>query len=316
MSQRILITGGTGFIGRALCKELLARGHSLTVYSRQKPEAVTAVCGAVEATADLNLLKAHVGFDVVFNLAGEGIADKRWSDARKQALLDSRVAVTQTLVNVIRTWRNLPGVLISGSAVGYYGDQGERLVTEDTPPHPEFTHKLCADWEQATLSLEADAVRTCLSRTGVVVGKGGGFLQRMVLPFKLGLGGRLGSGRQYMPWVHRDDVVACLIWMMESEQAEGPYNVVSPAPRDKCRVHPHLGRSVAPTRLVPGARTRVKGGARRNGRLAPDGPECGACKASGRRIHISLSKPEARIRGERVTLTFFLKSVDTTPGLT
>lgn len=230
MSQRILITGGTGFIGRALCKELLARGHSLTVYSRQKPEAVTAVCGAVEATADLNLLKAHVGFDVVFNLAGEGIADKRWSDARKQALLDSRVAVTQTLVNVIRTWRNLPGVLISGSAVGYYGDQGERLVTEDTPPHPEFTHKLCADWEQAALSLEADAVRTCLSRTGVVVGKGGGFLQRMVLPFKLGLGGRLGSGRQYMPWVHRDDVVACLIWMMESEQAEGPYNVVSPAP--------------------------------------------------------------------------------------
>ncbi|WP_303291975.1 TIGR01777 family oxidoreductase [Marinobacter sp. SS5-14b] len=230
MSQRILITGGTGFIGRALCKELLAKGHSLTVYSRQKPEVVTAVCGAVEATADLNLLKAHVGFDVVFNLAGEGIADKRWSDARKQALLDSRVAVTQTLVNVIRTWRNLPGVLISGSAVGYYGDQGERLVTEDTPPHPEFTHKLCADWEQAALSLEADAVRTCLSRTGVVVGKGGGFLQRMVLPFKLGLGGRLGSGRQYMPWVHRDDVVACLIWMMESEQAEGPYNVVSPAP--------------------------------------------------------------------------------------
>ncbi len=230
MTRRILVTGATGFIGREVCKALLAQGYSLTVLSRQDPEAVTAICGPVEPVNRLDLLEAHSGFDAVFNLAGEGIADKRWSAARKAALLDSRVLLTHNLVRVIRTWDTLPEVLVSGSAVGYYGDQGDQLVTEETPPHPEFTHHLCSDWEQAALSLKEDSVRVCLSRTGVVAGKNGGFLKRMLLPFKLGLGGRLGSGRQYMPWVHRDDVVAGLLWMMNNKDAQGPYNMVSPAP--------------------------------------------------------------------------------------
>ncbi|AZT83718.1 TIGR01777 family protein [Marinobacter sp. NP-4(2019)] len=230
MSHRILVTGGTGFIGQVLCPKLLAKGYKLTVLSRQSEADVLAACGRVEAISDLDLLKGHPGFDSIINLAGEGIADKRWSQQRKQELRDSRIGLTRQLVSVVKSWDSGPSVLVSGSAVGYYGNQGSTRVNEDTPPSDEFTHRLCRDWEAEAVKLEAEGVRVCLSRTGVVAGPGGGFLQRMLLPFRLGLGGRLGSGDQYMPWVHRDDVVAALIFMLESENATGPYNVVSPNP--------------------------------------------------------------------------------------
>lgn len=230
MEKRILITGGTGFIGQSLCQTLTGSGHALTILSRQPDANVRALCGRVEPVGDLEQLRGRDGFDAVINLAGEGIADKRWSQARKQELRDSRIALTGQLVDVVRSWDSLPSVLASGSAVGFYGDQGSQRVTEDTLPHDEFTHRMCSDWEQEALKLEADGVRVCLSRTGIVAGPGGGFLQRMLLPFKLGLGGRLGSGEQYMPWVHRDDVVSALVWMVQTETARGAYNVVSPNP--------------------------------------------------------------------------------------
>src|SRR5690606_16580869 len=182
MDKRILVTGATGFIGHILCRQLIERGYTLTVLSRQKPDSVRAICGRVEVTDDLAKLRAHPGFDAVINLAGEGIAVKRWSRVRKQQLRASRIDLTRTLVEVVRTWDNLPEVLVSGSAVGFYGDQGDHLVTEDTEPHDEFTHQLCRDWELEALKLEADGVRVCLSRTGVVAGRNGGFLQRMILP--------------------------------------------------------------------------------------------------------------------------------------
>ncbi|MBW4936330.1 TIGR01777 family oxidoreductase [Marinobacter sp. F4206] len=251
MSKRILITGGTGFIGKVLCRELLARGYDLTVFSRQAADDVRAGCGRVEPTRDLKQLRSHPGFHGVINLAGEGIADKRWSDKRKQQLRDSRIGVTETLVEVIRTWETLPEVLISGSAVGFYGDQGSSVVTEKTPPHDEFTHRLCRDWENAALALGEDKVRICLSRTGVVAGPGGGFLARMVPPFKLGLGGRLGSGLQFMPWVHRQDVVRALIWMLENKDAAGPYNVVSPEPATNAEFTRCLGRVLHRPTLFP-----------------------------------------------------------------
>jgi uncharacterized protein len=230
MDSKILITGGTGFIGQALCPLLISKGYALTVLSRQPEGDVHAMCGRVEALSDLQLLKDHAGFDAVINLAGEGIADKRWSDGRKRELLDSRIALTRTLVDVIKTWKKAPDVVVSGSAVGFYGDQGSNPVTEDTAPENEFTHRMCRDWENEALALESEQTRVCLSRTGIVVGPGGGFLKRMLLPFKLGLGGRIGGGHQYMPWVHRDDVVSALVWMLETPDASGPYNVVSPKP--------------------------------------------------------------------------------------
>jgi uncharacterized protein (TIGR01777 family) len=230
MTKRILITGGTGFIGQVLCPALTRRGNELTVLSRQSDSDVRALCGNVVSVGSLMMLRDHRGFDAVINLAGEGIADKRWTDARKQALRDSRVGLTETLVEVIRSWQHRPEVLVSGSAVGFYGDQGSEPVTETTKPAIEFTHELCRDWEQAAQQVEDDGVRVCLSRTGVVAGPGGGFLQRMLLPFRLGLGGRIGSGEQYMPWIHRSDVVAGLIWMLENDHASGAYNMVSPNP--------------------------------------------------------------------------------------
>jgi len=230
MNKRVLITGGTGFIGNVLCRELLARGYELSVLSRQSASKVHSVCGQVEVITDIEQLRSHQGYSAVINLAGEGIADKRWSDERKQVLRDSRIRLTTTLTEIITSWAQQPEVLISGSAVGFYGDQGDTVVTEATAPHDEFTHQLCKDWENAALELGTHDVRVCLSRTGIVVGSGGGFLQRMTVPFKLGLGGRLGKGLQYMPWIHRDDVIAALIWMLETPDASGAYNVVSPDP--------------------------------------------------------------------------------------
>lgn len=251
MDKRILITGGTGFIGKILCRDLISKGYSLTVLSRQRSDTVKALCGRVEVTADLNNLKGHTGFQAVINLAGEGIADKRWTEARKQALRDSRIGLTRTLVSTIKSWQTLPEVMVSGSAVGFYGNQGDHLVTEDTAPNPEFTHELCRDWEQAAQTLEQDGVRLCLSRTGVVAGRAGGFLQRMLMPFRLGLGGRLGSGHQYMPWVHRDDVVAGLIWMLENERAHGAYNMVSPNPATNREFTKTLGKVLHRPTLFP-----------------------------------------------------------------
>lgn len=251
MSKRILITGGTGFIGHVLCRELLARDYELTVFSRQPPETVKSSCGRVEAVSDLQQLRSHPGYDAVINLAGEGIADKRWSETRKQELRDSRIGVTETLVEVIRSWERAPEVLVSGSAVGFYGDQGDATVTEDTSPNDEFTHRLCRDWENAAKPLADDGVRVCFLRTGVVAGPGGGFLERMILPFKLGLGGRLGSGTQYMPWIHRDDVVGALIWMMENPNASGPFNVVSPNPATNAEFTRTLGKVLHRPTLFP-----------------------------------------------------------------
>lgn len=228
--RRVLVTGGTGFIGRVLCPRLLDAGYQVTVLSRQKSADVRAVCGRVTPIQDIAGIADDTPFDAVINLAGEGIAEKRWTEHRKQVLRDSRIALTRELVSALLRSERLPSVMVSGSAVGYYGAQGDTTVTEQTPPHDEFDHRLCRDWEKAAEPLAEKGVRLCYSRTGLVVGAGGGFLQQMVIPFRLGLGGRLGNGRQYMPWVHREDVVNGILWMLSSETASGAYNMVSPNP--------------------------------------------------------------------------------------
>lgn len=242
MAKSLLITGGTGFIGQVLCQKLIEKGYALTVLSRQREADVKAQCGRVTSIQSLSELTDHSGFDGVINLAGEGIAEKRWSDERKQALRDSRIALTEHLVQTMRTFKHKPAVLVSGSAIGFYGDQGDRLVDENTQPNDDFSHRLCRDWENSANAATDDGIRVCFSRTGLVVGRDGGFLQRMLLPFKLCLGGRLGSGEQYMPWIHRQDVVNALVWMLENDSATGPYNVVSPNPVTNREFTRTLGR--------------------------------------------------------------------------
>ncbi len=258
MSQDILITGGTGFIGKELCPKLVENGYRLTVLSRQQPSDVRACCGRVTPVGSLAELRDHEGFDGVINLAGEGIAARRWSAKRKQVLRDSRVDLTRKLRDTCRQHKKRPVVLVSGSAVGFYGDQGLRTVDEHTSPHDEFTHRLCRDWEQAAAAFESDGVRVCMSRTGVVAGPGGGFLQQMLPPFRLGLGGRLGPGSQYMPWIHRSDVVNSLIWMLENDTASGAYNVVSPNPVTNAVFSRTLGKILGRPTVLPAPSLALK----------------------------------------------------------
>ncbi|MGM0449610.1 MAG: TIGR01777 family oxidoreductase [Pseudomonadota bacterium] len=229
MTQHILITGGTGFIGQLLCHQLQSQGHSLTVLSRRSDSEVQRLCGRVGVIRQLSEIPGLPAINAVINLAGEGIAEKRWTQRRKQQLWDSRITLTEELVRQLQRCDALPAVIVSGSAVGYYGDQGPRDVTENTEPHDEFTHRLCSAWEEAAAGLSRDT-RVCFSRTGLVVGRGGGFLQQMLPLFRLGLGGRLGDGRQYMPWIHRHDMVQGLIHLMNTPELSGAFNLTAPAP--------------------------------------------------------------------------------------
>lgn len=227
--MRILLTGGTGLIGRHLVSRLLTLGHTVCVVTRSPEKARQMLDARVEIWPGLQNVSTLDGVDAVVNLAGEPIADKRWTHAQKQKLCDSRWAITQRISELIQASETPPAVLISGSATGYYGDLGEVVVTEEEPPHNEFTHKLCARWEQIASSAQSDRTRVCLLRTGVVLARNGGILGKMVPPFKLGLGGPIGNGRQYLAWIHIDDMVNGILWLLNND-LRGPFNMVSPYP--------------------------------------------------------------------------------------
>jgi hypothetical protein len=226
----ILITGGTGLIGRQLCKALQTEGHELTVLSRD-PNSIPEKCGAgVHAMTRLDEWHPGRVFDAVINLAGEPIVDARWTRRRKQALRDSRVTLTEQLARRIAAAHRKPGVLLSGSAVGYYGNRSDAMLDESAPAGEDFAARLCKSWEEAALGTEKSGVRVCLLRTGLVLSRQGGLLGRMLLPFRLGLGARLGNGKQWMSWIHIDDYVAMLLILLRNEQASGPYNMTAPQP--------------------------------------------------------------------------------------
>ena len=226
----ILVTGGTGFIGRSLCNRLLAEGHAVAVLSRQ-PAAVAGLFGSkvtpIQQPALASILQRC---DAVINLAGAPIFGPRWSAARKRVLLDSRVTLTDQLVSVMADLQTRPRILLSGSAIGYYGDQGDVSLSEAATPSGGFSHELCAAWERAAGWATELGVRVCTLRTGLVLGPKGGLLQRMSLPFRLGLGGRLGTGRQWMSWIHIDDHVEAMLALLNTPQAQGPYNLTAPTP--------------------------------------------------------------------------------------
>ncbi|WP_159814628.1 TIGR01777 family oxidoreductase [Pseudomonas sp. 18058] len=228
--MHILLTGGTGLIGRQLCRHWSAQGHRLTVWSRT-PEKVAKICGAqVRGIARLE----DVGdepLDAIINLAGAPIADQPWTHRRKALLWSSRITLTETLLAWLETRAQKPALLISGSAIGWYGDGGERELTEESPPViDDFASQLCIAWEETAQRAEALGIRVVLVRTGLVLSAEGGFLSRLLFPFKLGLGGPLGNGRQWMPWIHIDDQIALIDFLLHREQASGPYNACAPQP--------------------------------------------------------------------------------------
>jgi len=229
--MNILFTGGTGLIGSAFIQRF-AKQHTFTVLTRQPNKAVRILGSKVTTISRLDTLKNLDKFDAVINLAGEPIADKRWSASRKARLEQSRWNITSEVATLINRSSNPPAVFISGSAVGYYGRQGALPITENENSftiHSEYSHELCRVWEE-TARISEHNTRLCIVRTGIVLAPKGGALARMVPPFTLGLGGPIGSGEQMMSWIHLDDMVNLLAYLLEHEQCRGNYNATAPNP--------------------------------------------------------------------------------------
>ncbi|MDY6891564.1 MAG: TIGR01777 family oxidoreductase [Pseudomonadota bacterium] len=224
--MRVLITGGSGFIGRALSSALAARGDEVIILTRS-PQALP-VAGNRRVVAALEQIEGPL--DAVVNLAGAPIVDQRWSASRKQVLRASRIEVTNTLVAWMQQQAPPPAVLVSASATGYYGSHADEVLDESAEPTPGFAHELCRDWERAALEAESLGVRVCLIRLGVVLGAGGGALAKMLPLFRLGLGGPVGSGKQWLSWIHLDDVVAATLYLLDSPPLHGPFNLTAPEP--------------------------------------------------------------------------------------
>lgn len=256
--MNILIIGGTGFIGRALCASLLADGNELTVLSRQAAERVRAVCGPVAPLESLSHIPADARYDAVINLAGEPIADARWTAARKALLRSSRVGVTQELIATLVRLDNKPTVLLSGSAVGYYGDQGDTPLNEMSPPHVEYTHTLCSEWEAEARKAETLGIRVCVLRTGLVVGRDGGFLKKMLPVFRMGMGGRLGDGKQWMSWIHLEDHIAIQKLLLQNAELSGAFNLTAPNPITNAQFTQTLAHCLKKPAVLPVPATVLK----------------------------------------------------------
>ncbi|ERJ20200.1 Cell division inhibitor protein [Salinisphaera shabanensis E1L3A] len=225
--NKALVTGGTGFIGRHLCESLLADGWAVQVITRDTAAAAKVLPAGVVPVADI---KTAAPADAVINLAGENLADGRWTEARKREMLESRLRITRELTEALGEWEDAPQVLVSGSAVGYYGARGDDVLDESEPPGDEFQSELCVAWEQAARRAEAASIRVCRVRTGIVLGAEDGALAQMITPFKFGLGGHFGTGTQYMPWIHIRDEVRAIRFLIDKRDCSGAFNLTAPEP--------------------------------------------------------------------------------------
>jgi uncharacterized protein (TIGR01777 family) len=248
--MKVVVAGGSGFLGTALRAALLADGHAVANLTRRPiPTAPDDVMWTPDGSADG---WAHVvdGADAVVNLAGAGIADTRWTDERKDIILKSRIAATRSLVTAIARAAAPPRVLVSASAVGYYGPRDADIVTEAMPAGTDFLAKVCVEWEREADQASA-VTRVAIVRTGVALHPEGGALARMLLPFKFGVGGPLGGGTQYMPWIHRDDWIDLVRWLIAEPAARGAFNATSSAPVTNAEFVRALGRALWRPAVLP-----------------------------------------------------------------
>jgi uncharacterized protein (TIGR01777 family) len=225
----VVIAGGSGFLGGKLAKRLESEGQRVLTLTRRAAGNRGEIAWRPDGEA--GELPRHLdGTDAVVNLAGAGIADTRWSAARKQEILASRVLSTRTLVRAMALCSRPPKVFVSGSAVGYYGHRGAEPVSETADPGSDFLARVCVEWEQEARAVESTATRLAIVRTGLPLDKSGGALARMLLPFKLGLGATIASGDQYMSWIHVDDWTAMMSWLIRDDRARGAFNATAPEP--------------------------------------------------------------------------------------
>lgn len=254
----VTVAGATGFIGRALVKRLRDERHHVRALARV-PAKAARLLGLAEddvwrwdAAAGEPPPEAFLGADAVVNLVGESLADGRWTRARKAALRASRIDATRNLVRALAKLpeNRRPAILVSGSAIGYYGDRPDEALDEDAAPGHDFLADLCREWEIAAHGAEPLGMRLVLLRTGLVLGAGGA-LQKMVLPFKLGVGGRLGSGRQWMSWIHLDDEVGIILHALLNEAVRGPINATAPSPVTNAELTRALGKALHRPAVFP-----------------------------------------------------------------
>jgi uncharacterized protein (TIGR01777 family) len=241
--MRLVISGATGFLGRPLVQALRSEGHSVLGLTRSPSPARDFAAWIPDGTA--GDWAGHLdGADGVINLTGESIGGGRWTGARKDAIRASRVLPTRSLVAGMRAVRRPPRFLLNASGIGYYGSRGDEILTEESGPGSDFLASICRDWEAEALSAEEAGARVALLRSGVVLHRDGGALEQMARPFKWFVGGRLGSGRQYLSWIHRDDWVALVRFIMQAEEAQGAFNVTAPTPAPNVEFADVLARAL------------------------------------------------------------------------
>jgi uncharacterized protein (TIGR01777 family) len=250
--MRVLVTGGTGFVGRALCKRLHEAGNQVTVVSRSPARARQTLDRTAEAISweDLDVPGLMDGMDAVVHLAGETVTG-RWNEAKRRLVMDSRLEGTRRVVNAIKAASQPPEVLVSASGIGFYGEGGEAELSEEAPPGTDYFARLCVDWEREALCAEEAGCRVVVVRLGIVLGLGGGAVGAMLGPARLGLGGPLGSGQQWWSWIHLEDAASGIEHALFTPSLRGPVNLVAPAPirqRDFARA---LGVALGRPGIVP-----------------------------------------------------------------
>lgn len=259
--KRVLITGATGLIGSQVCDALLARGEEVVGLTRDPQRArqsnPTISWHAWNPAGERPPEAAYVGVDAVINLVGEQINQRLTEDA-KQQIRDSRIRATKNLVDGMLAATPTPGVLVSQSATGYYGDRGEAIVDESTPADDHFLSDVVVDWEKEATAAEKGAVRVAIMRTGLVLDPEGGLLKQLMVPFKLGVGGPLAGGAQYMPWIHRDDEIGLLLWALDNPQANGIYNATAPNPVTNRAFSKALGQALRRPWFMPAPKFAIE----------------------------------------------------------
>jgi len=253
--MRVIITGGTGLLGRALAKSFSADGHEIIVLTRSPQQSSSLPTGVKQVKWDASTANGWGeladGTDAIINFAGEGIADSPWSEERKKRIYASRVNAGKAVMEAISAATSKPKVLIQSSAVGYYGPRGSEIIQEDAAPGADFLSQVCFDWEASTDNAEKMGVRRAVIRTGIVLSNEGGAWPRIVLPFKLFAGGPIGSGKQYWPWIHIDDEVAAIRFLIDNEKANGVFNLSAPQPLSSREFAKTLGKVMGRPSLLP-----------------------------------------------------------------
>ncbi len=259
--MKVLITGATGTIGGAVADALLARGDDVIGLTRDPAKAAERE-PRIEwhpwsPTEERPPAEALAGVDGVVNLVGEPI-NQRWTDESKRRIMDSRRQATHNLVQAILTAPRKPAVLVSGSAVGYYGDRADQVIDEGEGPGSSFDAEVCVAWEEAAREVESGGIRLAIARTGLVLTKEAGLLSELLTPFKLGVGGPVAGGRAYMPWISLDDEAGLIVWLLDTPGASGPYNLTAPNPVTNGEFSKALGRALGRPAVLPVPKLAVK----------------------------------------------------------